>query len=226
MNYDRRLFLADTHGLDPEPAYGVLSPQELDRMGTFAPGRRREFMLGRLLVRFALAEYGECSACDVPVSTNHFGALLTANGHVSMAHADDFILVGLSSSPIGVDIERVQPLSDDERALFLHASERSPVLDDIATMRSWTAKEAFLKLQGCGLARDPRHIVLTWRGENALCEGMTTRTTLQELRGSTYVLSVCGKDASGGVETVNHTSAFIRFLRESSTHAGRIKARA
>ena len=66
------------------------------------------------------------------------------NVHFSLSHSGTWAVCALSDAPVGVDIERPRNMDKIAR-LFPNA--QTP--DDI--LRLWTAKEAYLKMQGCGL---------------------------------------------------------------------------
>jgi phosphopantetheine--protein transferase-like protein len=93
--------------------------------------------------------------------------------HFNLSHSADCALIGIANTEIGVDIERVQPLTDLDAiaAMVLTAEEREQFqtleADDQMNWfyRCWVAKEACMKESGRGLALDPRNI------RTFLCDG-------------------------------------------------------
>ncbi|WP_245769664.1 4'-phosphopantetheinyl transferase family protein [Streptomyces indicus] len=92
--------------------------------------------------------------------------------HFSLSHGSGMALIGVSTLPIGVDVERV-PTSDTARVCFpaLHPEEQSELsagaqagIDAISFGQLWTRKEAYLKGLGTGLARD---LAADYLGDNA-----------------------------------------------------------
>jgi len=81
----------------------------------------------------------------------------------NIAHSGGAVVVAVAADrDVGVDIERIRPVSRDLEEAALGARERETVAaaaaagDDAAFFRLWTAKEAFMKLEGAGLAIPPR----------------------------------------------------------------------
>ncbi|MER6683335.1 4'-phosphopantetheinyl transferase family protein [Streptomyces olivaceoviridis] len=81
--------------------------------------------------------------------------------HFSLSHSAGMALIGVSTVPIGVDVEKI-PSRDTVRVCTpaLHPDEQGELLarpdgvGAVAFGRLWTRKEAYLKGIGTGLARD------------------------------------------------------------------------
>lgn len=74
------------------------------------------------------------------------------NIHFSISHSKDYVSVALSDNPIGIDIERIRPvtlsfakrvLNEDEFQAFINAADK-----DSEFIKFWTRKEAVIKLHG------------------------------------------------------------------------------
>ncbi len=80
--------------------------------------------------------------------------------HISLATRDGVVALALANRPVGIDIERVEPL-DPPPLAALHANERAALLAlpeadrALAFARIWTAKEAYVKALGTGFLRPP-----------------------------------------------------------------------
>lgn len=79
----------------------------------------------------------------------------------SLSHSSPMVLLALSSTSVGVDIERVpEPQTVTDVARMLHPKETAELqaLDEttrpLAFARVWTRKEAYLKGLGTGLTGD------------------------------------------------------------------------
>ena len=84
--------------------------------------------------------------------------------HISVSHSGDFLLCGLSHSPIGVDIELLRPrrpslparvLAPEELRWFCSRGER---WEDFYSL--WVLKESLLKCQGTGIDRPLREVLV------------------------------------------------------------------
>ncbi|MFC0599210.1 4'-phosphopantetheinyl transferase family protein [Streptomyces palmae] len=100
-----------------------------------------------------------CPGCGKPHGRP---AVAGAPLHFNMSHAGDLVLFAFAGTPIGADVERLQPVEVvDQVSPSLHARERAelaalPAAERPAAFaRCWTRKEAYLKGLGTGLSRDP-----------------------------------------------------------------------
>src|SRR5437588_12461769 len=100
---------------------GMLSPDETERAGRFRfDQHRNRFMAGRGWLRAVLASYlrrepgqlrFEYSARGKPALKDAPQAL-----HFNLAHCEDLALLAVTTKcEVGVDVERVRPLSDADR---------------------------------------------------------------------------------------------------------------
>ena len=115
--------------------------------------------------------------------------------YFSLSHSGEYAVCVLSSSPVGVDVEQIRPLSilpladryftDEERA-FLHRLPQSE--QQTAFYRLWTAKESVLKAYGTGLTR-PLNTVPIAAGET-----LTADLPLREYPLDGYCLTAAGTD--------------------------------
>ena len=125
-----------------------LTDTEKERLAALLPPRRRErkadeealcaygllrFALGeKALPAIALEERGKPYFPDRP------------DLHFSLSHTEGAAMVGLSSAPIGVDIEKVRPLGPRVRGKL------GANLSDEEAFRRWTALEARSNAAGKG----------------------------------------------------------------------------
>lgn len=126
------------------------------------PAARRRFTTTRVRLREVLAgstgiepralvfgagEYGKPYLQDIPDAP-----------HFSVSHSEDTALIALSQHPVGVDIERVRPLSALAQMadIAFTDAERTALWDQpdaarlTAFFRLWTRKEAVTKAHGAG----------------------------------------------------------------------------
>ena len=98
----------------------ILSPQELSSLTDKKhPRRRREFLLSRVLIRYALSARYECEpgywhfqekSGQAPKITN-----LPEPSKLSLTHSGNLIACALSKHPVGIDLEQINTQRDFPR---------------------------------------------------------------------------------------------------------------
>lgn len=92
--------------------------------------------------------------------------------HLSLATRAGFVALALAQHPVGVDVERVEPLAAPPLA-SLHPQERQALLAlpelarPLAFAQLWAAKEAYVKALGTGFARAPESFSVTLSAQEA-----------------------------------------------------------
>lgn len=142
-----------------------LSLDEQQRAGRFRVERdRNRFLARRAALRALLGEY-------LGVGPGEIGFVYGPNGKPAMApdvglhfnpsHSAGLAVIAVAARPVGVDVERIEPLPDFESIArrFFSPIEIS-ALDGVgpadrltAFFNCWTRKEAFVKASGEGLSR-------------------------------------------------------------------------
>lgn len=140
-----------------------LSAEEHERLARLVtPHARNQFVCCRLLMRTTLSSYLGCAPSETPLTALPNGKPIVLGGalHVSLSHAREYVLVGVSRRyPIGVDLEWIDPLADPLPAITgvltpqeVHILSALPDYQrPAATIRHWTRRESLLKLWGTGL---------------------------------------------------------------------------
>jgi 4'-phosphopantetheinyl transferase len=161
-----RLWLVDVSaGAAPPDAALALSGDEIARAARFRRAEDRiRFKATRGALRHLLAgETGLAPDALAFALRPHGKPALAgmADPQFNVSHAGGLALIGISARPIGVDIEKMEPI--DELALaeaFFCAGELRDLkrLDGAARRAAfyqiWTCKEAVLKGLGCGIAEN------------------------------------------------------------------------
>src|SRR6266496_4797146 len=144
----------------------MLSPDETVRAGRFHFERdRNRFIAGRGWLRAVLARYWQRHPGRLRFAYNSRGkpALADSPGtlHFNLAHCEGLALLAVTRTcEVGIDVERVRPLSDADSIAgrFFSASESEGLkgLPDVQKPRAffnlWTRKEAWLKATGDGIS--------------------------------------------------------------------------
>jgi 4'-phosphopantetheinyl transferase len=161
-----------TAAMDPAAPGKILDAQERHRAAAFHRQRDRErYAAAHLGLRELLGAYLGVDPAAVPFIREPCPGCGGPHGrpavagvplHFNMSHAGDLVLYAFAGTPVGADVETVQPLSVvDQVAGSLHPSERAELAGLPASRRPeafgrcWTRKEAYLKGIGTGLSQDP-----------------------------------------------------------------------
>ncbi|ARN82608.1 4'-phosphopantetheinyl transferase family protein [Methylocystis bryophila] len=130
---------------------------------------REAFLRRRAATRRVVAERLAVAPAEVEVGHDQRGAprLLRpeAGLYLSVSGRSDFCAIAIASSPVGVDIEPLEPGTEPVWSA-LHAREAALLRALPASaqgegfLRLWTAKEAYLKALGTGFTREPAAIAV------------------------------------------------------------------
>lgn len=152
-------------GGDDPALRALLSADEEDRArGFYFERDRRRFIVGRAMLRRVLACYVGIAPEELEFDYGETGkpelALGATAPRFNVAHSEDIAVFAITSgSEVGVDVERLRELPDDEsiaEAYFSAAEQArlrsvSPALRRVEFFRAWTRQEAILKATGTGL---------------------------------------------------------------------------
>ena len=149
------------------------------------PGRQREYLLGRILLRRLLAERLGCPPDTLVFRTGEHGkpTLVSHDWQFNLSHSGDWLVLALcQQGPLGVDVEMglrqrpVLPLAQrfyapDEYQWLCTLPSREQAS---AFYRLWSRKEAVLKAHGGGIAAGLDKVCFLpqegWRLDNRLDE--------------------------------------------------------
>ncbi|MCW2495490.1 4'-phosphopantetheinyl transferase superfamily protein [Jatrophihabitans sp.] len=142
---------------------GLLDDDDRSHLATLREQAARDrSATGRALLRLLLARHLGAPPADVlitracPDCPRPHGQPRTAGLHLSSASTGGRVLVGLSASPVGVDVERrdAADFPGFDGIALTDAEQRSAA----GRAELWAGKEALLKRDGVGLRRDPRSV--------------------------------------------------------------------
>jgi len=137
----------------------VLAPQEMKRYEKLrSDAGRREFLLGRMLLKAALT--GGNSGCVrdfrmISTTVTATGKPTVAGAEFNLSHDGNAVLLAVGDQPVGVDIERVQDFDVAMIQICFTADERHRISRSLHPARVatllWCMKEAAAKATGAGL---------------------------------------------------------------------------
>ncbi|MEM7757704.1 MAG: 4'-phosphopantetheinyl transferase superfamily protein [Cyanobacteria bacterium P01_A01_bin.40] len=166
-----------------------LSPDEKVRASKFRfPQHQTRFTAARGILRQLLGNYLQINPCEVKFDYSDRGKPQLSNSQqdrqlqFNLSHSQDYALYGLTYDDlIGVDVEYIRTMSDTLKIAqrFFSAREYELIKNTAVAKQQavfftlWTAKEAYLKAVGTGLA-----------GSLDLVEIKLDPTSLLAIRGS------------------------------------------
>jgi 4'-phosphopantetheinyl transferase len=156
----------------------ILSNQERERATRFRfETHRGRFIAARAVLRSILAKHLDCEPDDLQFEYGPNGKpILTApfadsNLSFNLAHSEDLALIAVTRlGPIGVDVEKIRPMTDADALVARFFSPRETALfqklpaaqKNAAFFNLWTRKEAWLKATGEGIAHSLNRVEVTF----------------------------------------------------------------
>lgn len=164
-------------------------------------------LVGDLLVRKVISETLAVPVKRIVFGTNSYGKPYLAipdnnSFHYNVSHSGDWVVCAIDDSPVGIDIERIQPVQlEISRRFFAREEvefiEQAPS-DDQKQERFfavWTAKESYIKAIGQGLSHSLNNFSTVREGSvEGLrvfdhCDWYLKAYSLDD----SYALAVCGQ---------------------------------
>ena len=91
-------------------------------------------------------------------TVNEFGKPIADGKFFNVSHCKGAVVIALSDSEVGVDIENVRPVNESLINYVADKKETAYIKNDEDFFRLWTAKESLAKAHGKGLIRDVKTI--------------------------------------------------------------------
>lgn len=147
--------------------YTNLSPsrkEHIDRLRR--PEDKTRSLAAEGLLQTLLREHYGMTDAKLHRASNGRPHLENSHLHISLSHSDQMVACAVSEDPVGIDIEKIRPMSlkicrhlcvEEEKAYLLSDSgltENDECQDPDVLHRLfeiWTAKEAYFKKQGTGI---------------------------------------------------------------------------
>lgn len=110
--------------------------------------KQQQMITSELLLKYALRDVSYDK--EIKVAYLPKIVLLDSNLHISKAHSNDYVLVGVSEKNLGVDIEKIKDIKRPSKLLSEEELDIYNISEDkgrIFTMY-WTAKESHVKYHG------------------------------------------------------------------------------
>ncbi len=108
------------------------------------------------------------------IKYDFYGKPCKDNYYFSLSHSNDYVVLGVSDSEIGVDIEMKRSRNPKLADYVFSDSEKATLKEEMDFYRLWTSKESLVKYVGFGIDRDlklipalPLNGKKTYVGKNA-----------------------------------------------------------
>jgi phosphopantetheinyl transferase len=169
LNHDTQILLSDMdparHAAREHELLPRLAPQEQARYRAFGTeARRRSWLAGRELLCAAVTRaLGEVDAAAL-LTQDSGGVGYAGDGvYLNLSHSGDWFAAACSTSPVGIDIERVRPRAVTMQAARVFCAGEAAALERDADpltgfYRLWTLKEAACKAAGLTVWDSLQHV--------------------------------------------------------------------
>lgn len=150
--------------------YELLSEQKKLRIDSmkFDDDKKRS-VAGEMLAKTTIGKYLNIPAEHIEIVQSNNGKPYAVNFNIefNISHCEEIVVCAINNTPVGIDIERIRPISPKVAKKFFTIAEqeyilgKTPCAEDYDTefndvqlkrfFECWTAKEAYLKYTGEGL---------------------------------------------------------------------------
>ncbi|MGF9967210.1 4'-phosphopantetheinyl transferase family protein [Bacillus rhizoplanae] len=161
-------------------------------------------LLGDVLIRYIASDIYNISPASIQFEYNEYGKPFFKGGGFSfnLSHAGNWIVCIINDGPVGIDIEKIQPIDLSIAESFFSIDEWSDLYQKSSEIERleyffdlWTLKESYVKARGKGLSIPLNSFTI----RKTDCSNITIRTNETQdaifLRqynlDSQYKLSVC-----------------------------------
>lgn len=208
------VYLADIRPLFQESlqkrAYALVGEERRRKADACrTPEAKAASLAAGFLAAFALRENGY-GHCTVTYAGEGRPLVKTSPGepsvYISLSHSGDYAVCALALRPVGVDIQKMQPVrtgmlrhffTREQRTAFQErfGGEKEPFLPEAAQkafLRCWAAKESYMKLTGIGMAMGFDRITADLDQELVSGNGKENPAVLKEYPAPEgYILAAC-----------------------------------
>ena len=89
---------------------------------------------------------------------NEFGKPISDNVYFNISHSHGYVALVIDQVPVGLDIEKIGPVTDNLKSYVSNDEEESYIKDDATFFEVWTNKEALVKASGEGFRYRPESV--------------------------------------------------------------------
>lgn len=152
-------------------------------------------LTGWYLLKNFLEEDYKIKLNDYEIQFNQYGKpYIEENIHFNISHSNNFIVIIISKSNCGIDVEMINNRQLSKRLVnkILSSNEKREIKNDEDLIKLWTRKEAYLKKEGTG-------ILLSKLSDNIDYSSVKT-LKLKDSKNNEYFLSYISEDDSYSIK--------------------------
>lgn len=179
----------------------VLDNAEQKRYDQYRFGRdKQRFAARRFLVKYLAARKLGVLPVEVKFQLGRYGKPEVRGLEMSWSGSGEMMAVIFGSSPVGIDIERIDENRQWEELWDKVAGNADTKADGKNFLRYWTAREALGKALGTGLCEEVFARELYWDEQNMeMSGGEDVKFWVRELEGGDYCCGAAVMGAEKGV---------------------------
>jgi 4'-phosphopantetheinyl transferase len=140
----------------------LIRPHEKKKANSYRRWQDKQaYLLGKLLIAKHLEKNGYNSALLKQVSYTVYNRpfIESLKGDFNVSHSGNFVTCAFSNEQkLGIDIEKIQEIELNDFDNILNSADNTIIRNSpdryLAFFKIWSAKEAILKADGCGLTDD------------------------------------------------------------------------
>lgn len=173
--YDTVLVIANTNGFEIRDLKYFLRHEEMERLTQYKTEISKiNFAVSRGILNKALEVILGIPFEDIVIlQSEYHKPYIKSNDEIqfNISHTTGCVVVGFSKENIGVDIEKVNHNFEFEcilRECFTYREMKNIRMDVSMFYKYWTAKEAYLKYEGCGLIKNPKAIEVAYMDDQII----------------------------------------------------------
>lgn len=181
-----KVYLVKT-SLFKEEMFSSLTIDEQTRANRFKIEEDKiRFIVGRKLLAYAL---NDNNVLNKEIVIGEFGkpSLKSNELYFNLSHSGEYVVCGVSSSSLGVDIEQVRESNELVVRKCFSPSEQEYVKDNDTFTKVWTLKESYIKYLGTGLKTKLDSFETISNGHVSFIDNLVFTTVLFD----NYYLSIC-----------------------------------
>ena len=163
--FDIGLVATNTSAFMIKDLENFLKYEEIEKLDAYkSEVSKMNFAVSRSILNKSFETILDIPFADVIVLRDkyHKPYIKNQNGiKFNISHTDGYVVIGFSKRELGIDIEKVNYDFEFEDILencFTFREINNIGFDACMFYKYWTAKEAYLKYEGCGLIRSPKEI--------------------------------------------------------------------
>lgn len=146
---------------DYETALRLVSREKRERINRFKfIDDRKRTLCGETMIRYLIQDKLKICGSEVRFISNEYGKPYLENNeefYFSISHSGAYVICGISTEEVGVDIELIKPIDIEPFAKVFTETEYQEIVDSGNNSLNqfytyWTLKESYIKYKGKGLS--------------------------------------------------------------------------